>query len=236
MSEPVWTPDGRRVIQSWGNRPFGGLLSQVADGSRAPDTLLALKDGDSWPTSISTAGAWLAYYGSSLGSADNNFLTDPGDLYFMKLDSKEVQRFPLPGFQKGGRFSPDMRWVAYESGESGRTEVHVRPWPALDANYVVSKGGGTEPVWSPDSRTIYFRNRDRMKAASVLPSDGAFSPGPIRTLFTGTFRHDLYGDQSYDLARDGRFLLLRPVTGGRPLVQVALNWIAEVRARVERGQ
>jgi serine/threonine-protein kinase len=234
-TEPVWSADGRRVITSTGNRPLGGLIMQVADGSRPPDTLLALASGDAWPTSVSPDGRWLAYYGATLGVGDGGDEADPNDLLFMELATRESRRVRLPGYQRGARFSPDGRWVAYESTESGRDEVHLRPWPAMDANHRISTAGGTEPAWSPDGRELYYRHGDEMLAVGITVRDDAVEKAPPRLLFSGVFNRDQYGDQSYDVAPDGRFLMLQPLPGRRVEFRVALNWIAEVRSRLARG-
>ncbi len=234
-TEPVWSADGRRVFMSTGNRPLGGLVEQVADASRGLDTLLALAKGDAYPTSVSRDGAWLAYYGATLGSGTEGDATDPNDLMFLDLRTRESRRVRLPGGQRGARFSPDGRWVAYQSTESGRGEVHIRPWPAMDANYLVSSGGGTEPVWAANGRELFYRHQNEVMAMAVLVRDGAIERAPVRLLFSGAFGHDQNGDQSWDIAPDGRFLMLRPQAGGRVSVQVALNWITEVRARLNRA-
>jgi eukaryotic-like serine/threonine-protein kinase len=235
-TEPVWSGDGRRVYTSRGNRPLGGLLVQVADGSMPPDTLLRLESGDAWPTSVSPDDRWLAYYGATLGVGADGAADDPNDILFMDVESRETSRVRLPGAQRGARFSPDGKWVAYESTESGREEVHVRPWPGMDATYRISNDGGSEPAWSPRGDELYFRHRNDMLAVEIAERDGALERSAPRVLFSGVFNRDQYGDQSYDVAPDGRFLMMRPLPGHRVELRVALNWIAEIRARLERVQ
>jgi serine/threonine-protein kinase len=154
----------------------------------------------------------------------------------MDLTTRDVRRIRLPGVQRGARFSPDGRWVAYESSETGTREVHLRPWPAMDANYVISSGGGTEPAWSPNGRDIYYRHQSEVIAVALTVRGTAVERAPPRVLFSGVYNRDEWGDQSYDVAPDGRFLMMRPLPGGRVELRVALNWIAEVRARLERGK
>jgi len=235
-SEPVWSLDGRRVFMSRENRPEGGLVVQMADGSRAPDTLLALDAADAWPTSVSPDGAWLAYYGATLGSGSEHDATDLNDLFFLNLERGESRRIPTAGIQRAARFAPDGRWVAYQSDETGRQEVYVRPWPAMDASFRVSADGGTEPIWSLDGRHLYYRNRDRVEAVDLEVRGETLERSAPRTLFSGPFSLDVYGDQSWDMAPDGRFLLLRPARAGRAEVQVELDWIDEVRGRLDRAR
>ena len=233
-TEPVWTPDSRSVIQSLGQRPNAGLLMQIADGSRPGDTLMTVERGDSWPTSVSPDGAWLAWYGATMGTGSDSTVADRSELFFMELATRQNRRLSLAGGQRAARFSPDGRLVAYQSAETGPPEIHVRPWPALDARYVVSAGEGEEPAWSPDGKSLYFRRGNRMMTVSITYRDGVVESSVPRQLFDGSFRRDVAGDQSYDVAPDGRFLMLRPVAGGRPTVEVTLNWINEVRTRIDR--
>jgi serine/threonine-protein kinase len=233
-SEPVWSADGRRIAMSTGNRPLGGIILQMADASRAADTLLSLTTGDAWPTAASADGSWLAFYGATLGGGGD--AGDLDDLFFLNLADREMRRFPMPRTQRGARFSPDGGWVAYQSAESGRDEVHVRPWPAMDADYIVSTDGGTEPAWSADGRVLFYRRSREMVATTLTADEGAFRRSTPRVLFSGAFSHDQSGDVSYDVGPDGRFLMRRPVAGGRASVEVVLNWIAGVRERLERGQ
>jgi eukaryotic-like serine/threonine-protein kinase len=235
-TEPVWSLDGRHVFTSRGNRPLGGLIKHIADGSLAPDTLLALDRGDAWPTAVSPDGRWLAYYGATLGAGEGSDATDPNDLLFMDLTTRESRRIRLPGAQRGARFSPDGRWVAYQSTESGGEEVYVRPWPDVDARYQVSNDGGFEPTWAADGKTLFYRQRDAVLEVPITLRDGVIERAAPRVLFTGNFNVDRSGDQSYDIAPDGRFLMLRPVPGGRMDLQVALNWIDDVRARLDRAR
>jgi eukaryotic-like serine/threonine-protein kinase len=155
---------------------------------------------------------------------------------FLELATRDVRRVRLPGVQRGGRFSPDGRWFAYQSFESGREEVHVRPWPDMNANHVISSGGGTEPLWSLDGQEIYYRRQSQVFAVSFNAVGGAVERSSPRMLFSGIYGADRWGDQSWDIAPDGRFLMLRPVPGSRHEIRVAINWIADVRARLSRSQ
>jgi eukaryotic-like serine/threonine-protein kinase len=229
FSEPVWTPDGQRVVTSLSERPLGGLGEQIADGSRRMERLFAVR-GDAWPTSISGDGTWLAYYGTDPDAPEG--ADDFYDIFLFNRQTQERRRVPLPGHQRGGRLSPDGRWLAFQSQANlmDRVDIHVRPFPALDADYVVSTDGGDEPAWSADGKELYFRRGMDMMVVQV-PAPGSTWPAP-QVLFTGAFARDLYNDQSYDLAPDGRFLLMRPVGSARIDVQVVLNWLDEVRSRL----
>ncbi len=230
--EPVWTPNGDRVISSMGERPRGGLLIAVADGSRPADTLLTVVNGDAWPTSVSRDGAWLAYYGTKDSAAASGASPDPGDLFFMDLKTRTSQRLSLPGWQRGARFSPTGTWIAYQSQDGGSSEIHLRDWPKLTSRYVVATDGGEEPSWSADGRTLFYRRGGSMMAVTLTESAGTIAASAPRVVFTGTFRYDPNGDQGYDVAPDGRFVLLKSRGGDRVVIDVVLNWIDEVRAQL----
>ena len=230
FSEPVWTPDGATVITSAGAPPQAGIGVQIADGSRRMERLVTLEQGDAWPTAVSRDGAVFIYYGASKRSGTGAM--DMGDIFVLDRRTQERRQLELPGSQRGGRLSPDGRWLAFESLDRNRIQIHVRPYPALDADYMVSPDGGDEPSWSPDGQELYFRHAANLVAVKV-PAPGTVVSWPApEILFTGPFVRDTYGDQSYDVAPDGRFLMMRPAATGPVQVQVVLDWLAEVRARL----
>lgn len=91
--------------------------------------------------------------------------------------------------------------------------------------------GGDEPAWSPDSRELYYRRGSDLMVVKV-PAEGASGWPAPDVLFTGTFARDTSGDQSYDVAPDGRFLMMRPTASGPIHVQVVLDWLADLRSRL----
>jgi serine/threonine-protein kinase len=120
--------------------------------------------------------------------------------------------------------SPDGRWFAYVSDESGRPEVYVRPYPGPGGRWQVSLGGGTEPLWSPRGQEIYYRDGDKMMAVAVRTA-GAFEIGNRTALFSDVFSTDPLGLANYDVTRDGQtFIMLQPVVGSAQAVIVTLNW------------
>ncbi|HXW06413.1 MAG TPA: protein kinase [Vicinamibacterales bacterium] len=233
FSEPVWTADGRGVITSLGGPPFGGLGEQVADGSRRMEVLFKAEQGDAWPTSVDRDGSLLVYYAGSRGRAGGTH--DLGDIVVLDRRTQERRQVALPGMQRGGRLSPDGRWLAFESLTGNRLEIHVRPFPDLEADYMVSPDGGDEPAWSPDGKELYYRRESDLMVVKVPAAGTSGWPAPD-VLFTGTFARDTYGDQSYDVAPDGRFLMMRPAATGPIQVQVVLDWLAGVRSRLAEGR
>jgi Tol biopolymer transport system component len=229
-SEPVWSADGRRVVTSLGSQPLAGLGEQVADGSRAMENVFTLEAGDAWPTSTSRDGAWLVYYGPD--GAGSQATRNLSAIFVLDRRTGKRQRYVRPGEQRGGRLSPDATWLAYQTTDGGRTEVHVSTFPALDADYSVSTDGGEEPAWSADGTELYYRRgRDLMRLAVPARAETVSWPPP-EVLFSGHYAYDEFGDQSYDVAADGRFLMLRPLAHGGIAIHVVLGWMAEVEARL----
>ena len=111
-----------------------------------------------------------------------------------------------PENQPHAKLSPDDRWIAYQSDESGRSEIHVRPFPNVnDGKWIVSTGGGVTPVWSHDGREIFYMNGTAMMSVAVDRRGGVFRAAAPTTLFTGPFET---GSPNFDVAPDGSSFLM----------------------------
>jgi Tol biopolymer transport system component len=125
--------------------------------------------------------------------------------------------------------SPDARWIAYVSNESGRAEVYVARFPGLDNKVVVSTDGGTRPRWSRDGGELFYRQGDGMMAVSIDVNRG-FSMGKPRRLFGGPYAGE-GRDPAFDVTADGsRFLMIKtdPVATLQRLTLVQ-NWSEELK-------
>ena len=144
-----------------------------------------------------------------------------------------------PGYSEmHAAFSPDGRWLAYCSDESGRREIYVRPFPDVEARrWQVSSDGGEQPLWALDGTRIYYRQRSEpgfMMVAPIAIRDGAPLPGPAKALFPDDYANRV--GRNYDLSPDGeRFLMLRTVSQddaeSTPLI-VVTNWLQELERLV----
>ena len=157
----------------------------------------------------------------------------------LSLDgSRTVTRFLQTRAAEGiARFSPNGRWLAYASNESGRGEIYVRPFPGPGATSQVSTAGGSEPVWSRDGRELFYRSGDAVMAVPVS-TDTAFAAGLPRRLFTDHYERTGTGTRGYDVSLDGRrFLMIEPAEPELPVAQISvvLGWFDEVRQRVQQG-
>jgi len=130
-------------------------------------------------------------------------------------------------------FSPDGRWIAYASDESGQFEVYVQPFPGPGDKYTISTSGGGEPAWSRGGKELFYRNGDQMMAVDVETQP--FRAARPKVLFTGRYLHTAAGRRTeYDVASNGDFVMLSVAEGDQAATQINLlmNWFEELKARV----
>jgi serine/threonine-protein kinase len=172
----------------------------------------------------------------------DNGATGAGDLVGIRVggDPTPVPLVTSPFTELSPTFSPDGRWLAYSSNESGRNEIYVRPFPTTEAGrWQVSSGGGAEPRWSANGKEIFFLDPAAGMMAVPVQTAPAFTAGEPHRLFDASFALDLGFHQSYDVTPDGReFLLVAPRRTGsrdRPTTLVlADNWFADMRTRLHQ--
>jgi len=221
---PLWSPDGRRVIfTSSRSGPFG-LYEKSASGA-GDEQLLATETGN--PLSWSSDGRFLLY-----ARADPKTGTD---LWVLPLtgERKPLAVVQTAMDQPGGEFSPDSRWLAYESNESGRMEVYVQPFPEAGGKWQASMAGGTQPRWRRDGKELYYVAPDaRLMAVPVAVSpDGKTLdlgvPAPLFRTRLASGAGVTAGRPEYAVAPDGRFLMNTVVEDTAPsLITIVLNWTA----------
>ena len=125
--------------------------------------------------------------------------------------------------------SPDGRWLAYTSDSTGRLEVWVRPFPGPGAAVRVSSNGGIEPVWARNGKELYYLEGRNMMSVAV-EAGAAFNFKPAVRLFESTYARDQQ-PPSYDVAADGRFVMIKPDSSGKTPITVILNWQERLSAR-----
>ena len=237
----LWTPDGERVV-FYSAREKGGIYSKAANFTGGVEKLFALSEGLSAPFSWSSDGSTLVMQEIVLSplSTDIATLSLEGDRERKSLLHEKHQEF-------NPQISPDGRWMAYTSDESGRVEIYVRPFPDVDSGgqQMVSDSGGNSPLWSPDGKELYYRNGEATLAVPV-ETEPTFNPGKPVTLFRGAYFSMVLSGigiqyTPWDIHPDGnRFLMMKPaaVTGDKSesatprKINIVLNWFEELKERV----
>jgi serine/threonine-protein kinase len=219
--QPVWTRDGRRLIYSAPGDPWQMLKWQRADGS-GKGAELHRAPFETWATDWSPDGAVLVYYSTGGAGSESN------DIHVVDTAGNARMIIGGPGIQRNARFSPDGRWIVYESLENGPPNIYLQRWPELDRKLPVSTDGGREPVWAPSGRELFYRRGDAMMIVEVGAGPEPEISAP-RVLFRGSFWTEPSGDTGYDISPDGRrFLMMEPDTSERTEIRVILNWQTEL--------
>jgi len=237
---PVWTPDGRRIVFESTRSGVFNLFVQPADGTGAAQQLTHSKN-PMWPYSISPDGTHVVLQETTAQAARESDRLD-----LLALDGKSepqplIQKTPF--VQTNAEISPNGRWLAYQSNESGRDEVYVRPFPRVDdGRWTVSTGGGTIPAWNPNGGELFYveggdaGRGSSMMAVTVNDKGTLFSPGVPTRLFAVP---PVSGPpmRYYDVARDGQeFLMIKDPPASQQTttntIVVVVNWFEELRARM----
>jgi serine/threonine-protein kinase len=212
---PNWSPDGRRILYASTQGGRAGFWWQPADGSGP-----AVKAGDPrhnpWNADLSADGKTAVF---------NAVYDGTFNLETFSFDSAHEERDMAASptaTETWGRFSPDGRSIAYNSDESGRVEVYIRPFPEAGSRVQVSAGGGTRAIWAPDGKTLYYRDGTKVMAAT-LARDPALRVVSRAFVFDGPYAQD------FDVSRDGtRFLMIESGSSGLRVVAIP-NWRTELR-------
>jgi protease II len=158
-------------------------------------------------------------------------------LWMMPRDGEPTPLLGSRANAGAARFSPDGEWLAYVSDETGQQEVYVRRYPSGERGQQVSRNGGGQPVWSADGRTLFYRMGGRMMAVDITTKPAFRSETPTQLWDKPLFQQALFGVHNYDVAADGRFLMLRvpdQAATTQVRVNVVMNWLSELQERVTR--
>jgi serine/threonine-protein kinase len=218
---PLWTPDGRRVV--YYSDPGGDLYWRAADASDAPERLLA-RAGAQYPMSWTRDGR------SVIFTDDRTLQAGRMGVWILPLEGDARPLFEAGASLNHGLPSPDGRWLAYSSDESGRREVYVRAFPDVDAGkWAVSTDGGHSPRWSPDGRELFYMDGSTVLAVPVEAEGASFATGAPTALFSGPF--DATQDSNFDVSPDGSsFVMVEADPDTRPnRLQVVLHWAEELK-------
>jgi serine/threonine-protein kinase len=228
---PVWTPEGRLILFSSGRYGGRDIFGKAADGTGAAEQLtdsLSTKG----PLSISPDGKQLVYWESTSESAT--------DLRVLSLEGERSSKALLATefTEQNGVFSPDGRWMAYQSNESGQFEIYVRPFPNVnEGRWPISIGGGTRPLWGPGGRELFYLGPGGRLMVVPVQTTPNFTAGTAEILFERSYYAGGAGisGRTYDISPDGqRFLMIKESddTSTPQSMTVVLNWFEELKARV----
>ncbi len=231
---PTWSHDGERIAFISNKDAAQDTYWQLADGSGAVERLTTGEDIIS-PSSFSPDGRLLAFIEINP--------TTQRDISVLQLSDLKTQLFLRTQFSETApRFSPDGLWLAYVSDESGRQEIYAQPYPGPGGKWQISTEGGTEPVWNPNGRELFYRSGNKMMAFEITTQPN-FSAGKPQTLFEGsyTLAPGANSAPDYDVSPDGqRFLMLKEAGEGASAtatqIVVVQNWLVELNRRVPPGR
>ena len=211
---PLWKPDGLRVAFVSRHEGPLDLYWKNTDGSQVVERL-ATSPNALWPYSWSPDGKNLIFEEATPEGSDIGMLS-------MEVPRTRIKVVDGPFDETGPVVSPDGRWIAYESNESGRIEVYVRAFPRANARWQVSTEGGTVPLWNPKGNELFYRNGNDMMAVPMTTTPG-FAPGKPELLFSGNYYSQ--PSRAYDIAPDGeRFLMVKRDDDENTELHIVLNW------------
>ncbi len=218
---PVWTADGKQILFSSNRAGEYDIYQQAADGLGGADPVFQSKNQTKYLNDVTTDGRYAIF--------DNGGASNETALWALPLFGDHK---PIP-FVGGGlsassaQFSPNGRYVAYRSTETGRNEIYIQTFPQQTGKWQISASGGTEPMWRRDGKELYFLSPDqKLMAVDVKTEAGTFEAGIPKELFEAQSIPPWYWKNIYVPSADGqRFLMLAPANEAKPApITVVVNW------------
>ena len=223
---PLWAPDGSRIAYSSTRTGQAQIHLMSLDGAGSDETLPVVSETN-YPLSWSPDGHFLAAVAVEARTAN--------DIWVYTLDKPPIAKpFVQTPFTDGApTFSPDGRWIAYVSAQSGRNEIYMRPFPGPGEEWTISTNGGIEPTWARKTGQLFYRLGDAMMAVDIATTP-TVTIGKPRRLFAGRYAPSGALYANYDVTPDGqRFLMIKASKEDAPSrINVVLNWTEELKRLV----
>ena len=231
---PLWTPDGERVVFRSDREGQPALFQKLADTPEDAEFIAAASDGSAviQATGWAEEGQTLLYWEAGRVPPDIGVVSMEGD--------RATQPFLDTEFAEAGpSVSPNGDWIAYDSNETGQSEVYVQRFPTLGGIQTISTDGGQQPLWSPDGRELFYRGPRGMMVVPVLETAPAFRAGDAEVLFETQY-YFARSTRTYDIDPDGRrFLMVKegaptddPDASDQPQIVLVENWFEELERLV----
>lgn len=232
---PIWTPDGIGIVFGWAEAvPPWNIFMMPTDGSKGIERLTT-SQYHQYPSSISPDGNLMAFTENIFDDAGFNL-----DIYIYNFRDKSITPFAASEYSESfPEFSPDGRWIAYNSNEDGRSEVYVCPSSGTGETIKVSREGGGAPLWARSGKQIFYRrNIDQMWTVDIQ-TEPYLSAGKPRFLFEKKGLSASAPSRGYDISLDDqRFLMVKvEEREPQPVTEMILiqNWFQEIKRRVPTG-
>jgi len=216
---PIWSPDAIQLVFASNRQTYFGLYVKNSDGANDEKVIVQGEVGN-FPSDWSRDGKYILYCRGP-------------DLWFVTYPELKSSLFlKAPSVFRNGQFSPDGKWVAYASNETGKWEIYVTSFPDARGRWQISSGGGEQPRWRGDGKELFYLSLDGKMMAAPVTTGAHFDAGTSVTLFQTTPRQPVlvYDLFVYDVSRDGqRFLINTQVKQAESVpMSVVLNWPAKL--------
>jgi Tol biopolymer transport system component len=174
---PVWSPDGTRIVFSSDRAGGYALIQRSSSGTGTEEQLYAVEGSNLGAEHLSSDGRWLLF--------DRFEPAKGGDIYLLPMEGthQPVPYLKEAAGERSPRFSPDGRWIAYTSNETGRAEVYVQPYPASGAKWTISTSGGSVPQWRADGKELFYQGPDEAIYGVAMTLGASLDAGPPKQLF-----------------------------------------------------